>query len=108
MPVLLSGDILGSTTVTNTVVPTWPQGLLVALLRAGLQLCVGEHLSERESGKTNEVVDAQLEACLSKISDWNRVVIAYEPVWAIGTGKVATPAQAQEVHEVRAARFTVS
>ncbi|PFH35176.1 triose-phosphate isomerase TPI-I [Besnoitia besnoiti] len=62
-------------------------------------LCVGEHLSDRESGKTNDVVDAQLGACLSKISDWDRVVIAYEPVWAIGTGKVATPAQAQEVHE---------
>ncbi|KEP67531.1 UNVERIFIED_CONTAM: triose-phosphate isomerase TPI-I [Hammondia hammondi] len=62
-------------------------------------LCVGEQLKDREANKTNDVVDAQLAACLPKISDWDRVVIAYEPVWAIGTGKVATPAQAQEVHE---------
>eukprot|EP00999_Lentomonas_sp_LEN2_P000349 NODE_1350_length_895_cov_89.187500_g1304_i0.p1 GENE.NODE_1350_length_895_cov_89.187500_g1304_i0~~NODE_1350_length_895_cov_89.187500_g1304_i0.p1 ORF type:complete len:250 (+),score=58.18 NODE_1350_length_895_cov_89.187500_g1304_i0:85-834(+) len=61
-------------------------------------LCCGEHLSDREAGKTTEVVDSQLEAVRAKINDWSRVVIAYEPVWAIGTGKVATPEQAQEVH----------
>lgn len=73
----------------------------IALEEKGMNvaLCVGEHLAEREQGKTNDVVEAQLAACLPKISDWDRVVIAYEPVWAIGTGKVATPAQAQEVHE---------
>lgn len=63
--------------------------------------CIGEHLSEREAGKTLEVNQRQLAAIAGKLSesDWNDVVIAYEPVWAIGTGKVATPEQAQEVHE---------
>jgi len=63
--------------------------------------CIGESLQERESGKTNEVVERQVKAYQEKISNdqYNRVVIAYEPVWAIGTGKVATPQHAQEVHE---------
>lgn len=61
--------------------------------------CCGESLEERESGKTIEVVSAQLEALKSQISDWSKVVIAYEPIWAIGTGKVATTEQAQEVHK---------
>lgn len=65
-------------------------------------ICIGELLSERESNKTMEVCKAQLDAVIPVISDWSRVVIAYEPVWAIGTGKVATPQQAQEVHrEIR-------
>lgn len=61
-------------------------------------ICIGELLEERESGKTMEVCKTQLEAVIPKITNWSRVVIAYEPVWAIGTGKVATPEQAQEVH----------
>lgn len=63
--------------------------------------CVGEHLSERESNQTNKVVEGQLEAIRGKLNEaqWAKIVIAYEPVWAIGTGKVATPAQAQEVHD---------
>eukprot|EP00871_Galdieria_phlegrea_P000404 jgi/Galph1/1364/GphlegSOOS_G6101.1 len=70
-------------------------------LTAGLRviLCIGEQLSEREAGKTFEVCERQLQAVAKEIEDWSSVVIAYEPVWAIGTGKVATPQQAQEVHE---------
>ncbi|PKA56395.1 Triosephosphate isomerase, cytosolic [Apostasia shenzhenica] len=60
--------------------------------------CVGETLEQREAGSTVDVVAAQTKAIADRISDWKNVVIAYEPVWAIGTGKVATPAQAQEVH----------
>jgi len=69
-------------------------------LAAGLRviLCIGESLEERERGVTDEVNRRQLSACIPMIRDWDRVVIAYEPVWAIGTGKVATPAQAQEAH----------
>jgi len=59
-------------------------------------LCIGELLEEREAGKTDEVNKRQLAACLPKIKDWSKIVIAYEPVWAIGTGKVATPEQAEE------------
>lgn len=67
----------------------------------GVIACIGETLAERESGKTNEVVERQVKAYQEKIAldQYDRVVIAYEPVWAIGTGKVATPAQAQEVHD---------
>lgn len=63
-------------------------------------LCVGETLQEREAGQTTQVVESQLRAVVTVLneSDWGRVVIAYEPVWAIGTGKVATAGQAQEVH----------
>merc|ERR1712125_195259 len=69
-------------------------------LAAGLRviLCIGETLEEREKGVTNDVNERQLRACIPKIRDWDKVVIAYEPVWAIGTGKVATPDQAQEAH----------
>lgn len=69
-------------------------------LEAGLKVipCIGEKLEERESNRTEEVVFAQMKALVPNISDWSRVVIAYEPVWAIGTGKTATPEQAQEVH----------
>ncbi len=64
-------------------------------------LCIGETLEEREAGKTLDVLQAQLAAGLGNVSDERMadVVIAYEPVWAIGTGKTATPAQAQEAHE---------
>jgi triosephosphate isomerase len=61
-------------------------------------LCVGETLAEREQGVTMNVITAQLGAVLAYVKDWTNIVIAYEPVWAIGTGKVATPEQAQEVH----------
>jgi len=66
--------------------------------------CCGESLEEREAGDTIAVVTRQLAALKAKIAaaDWQKVVIAYEPIWAIGTGKVATTAQAQEVHaEIR-------
>jgi triosephosphate isomerase len=63
-------------------------------------LCVGETLAEREAGRTLEVVERQTGKALEKLSpdEAARSVLAYEPVWAIGTGKVATPQQAQEVH----------
>ncbi len=60
-------------------------------------VCVGETLQERESGRTNEVVQKQIKEGLKDV-DIGQVIIAYEPVWAIGTGKNATPAQAEEVH----------
>ncbi|PPQ70941.1 hypothetical protein CVT25_013290 [Psilocybe cyanescens] len=74
---------------------------------AGLKVifCIGETLEQRESGKTAEVCEEQLKAFVgvSKEVDWSKIVIAYEPVWAIGTGKVATSAQAQETHaDIRA------
>ena len=73
-----------------------------AALAAGLTpvLCVGELLEERESGKTMDVVTAQFDESLAGLSDADvqKTVIAYEPVWAIGTGKTASPEQAQEVH----------
>jgi len=69
-------------------------------LQSGLNVipCFGEKLEEREAGRTMEVCFQQLSAIAANVSDWSRVVLAYEPVWAIGTGKTATPAQAQEVH----------
>ncbi|KRT82538.1 hypothetical protein AMK59_3405, partial [Oryctes borbonicus] len=70
-------------------------------LENGLKViaCVGETLDEREAGKTEEVVFRQTQAIKDQISNWDNVVIAYEPVWAIGTGKTATPQQAQDVHQ---------
>ncbi|CAL5322503.1 unnamed protein product [Camellia sinensis] len=69
-------------------------------LSQGLKViaCIGETLEQRESGCTMDVVAAQTKAISEKVSNWANVVLAYEPVWAIGTGKVASPAQAQEVH----------
>ncbi len=71
-------------------------------LAGGLQpiLCVGETLAERETGKTGEVVAKQVAAAIDRagIAAFSKAVVAYEPVWAIGTGKTASSAQAQEVH----------
>jgi triosephosphate isomerase len=73
-----------------------------AALRAGLSpiICVGETLAERDAGETLGRIGTQLDAAIRDISnpDLDRCVIAYEPVWAIGTGRNATPAQAEEVH----------
>jgi len=73
-----------------------------AALAAGLApvLCVGETLEEREAGQTEAVVERQLDAVINRvgIDAFSRAIIAYEPVWAIGTGLTATPQQAQNVH----------
>jgi triosephosphate isomerase len=71
-----------------------------AIYGAGLSLvhCVGEKLDERDGNQTLAVVEKQLKELNSKMQDPKRLVIAYEPVWAIGTGRNATDAQAQEVH----------
>jgi triosephosphate isomerase len=68
-------------------------------------LCVGETLEERESGRTEEVVARQLGAVL-KSNDFGNAVLAYEPVWAIGTGRNATPEQAQAVHAFLRSRLS--
>jgi triosephosphate isomerase len=73
----------------------------VAVLAAGITpiVCVGETLAEREAGGTERVVLRQLAAVLTAVADAAaRLVVAYEPVWAIGTGRTATPQQAQAVH----------
>jgi triosephosphate isomerase len=81
----------------------------VAAQAAGIVpiLCVGETLEEREAGTTEAVVDEQLDAVLGAagIGAFARAVIAYEPVWAIGTGMTATPEQAQDVHRHIRARL---
>jgi triosephosphate isomerase len=71
-----------------------------AVYSGGLTLvhCVGEKLEERDAGTTFAVVEAQLRELSNSMQDPDRIVIAYEPVWAIGTGRNATDAQAQEVH----------
>lgn len=73
----------------------------LAAIQSGLipVVCLGETLSERESGLTQKVVARQLNAVVKALADQlNQIVIAYEPVWAIGTGKTASAEQAQEVH----------
>ncbi|HEY1602651.1 MAG TPA: triose-phosphate isomerase [Pirellulales bacterium] len=78
------------------------RGKTVAALAAGLTpiVCVGETLDQRSAGQTHNVIRDQINGSLAGLSaeDCTRTVIAYEPVWAIGTGQVATPEQAQEVH----------
>ena len=75
---------------------------VIAALQVNLTpiVCVGELLAEREAGRTSEVNRTQIEGSLAGLGaeQVSQIVIAYEPVWAIGTGKVATPAQAEEVH----------
>ncbi|MDR2884095.1 MAG: triose-phosphate isomerase [Deferribacteraceae bacterium] len=72
------------------------------VLKAGMSviLCVGELLEERESGNANSVVVSQLTKGLANVASLSDIVIAYEPVWAIGTGKTASPADAQAMHKV--------
>jgi triosephosphate isomerase len=71
--------------------------------------CVGETLAEREGGATEEVVLRQLDAVLAQVGDAAaRLVVAYEPVWAIGTGRTASSAQAQAVHATLRARLTAA
>jgi triosephosphate isomerase (TIM) len=74
----------------------------LAAVAAGLTpiVCVGETLAQREAGQTNAIVAAQLDAVLRLLdaADLAKIVLAYEPVWAIGTGKTATPQMAQDVH----------
>jgi triosephosphate isomerase (TIM) len=76
----------------------------VTALKAGLVplVCVGETLAEREGGRTEQVVLRQVTAVVDRVAkeDWPRIVLAYEPVWAIGTGKNATPDDAAQVHEL--------
>jgi triosephosphate isomerase (TIM) len=77
---------------------------LGATLKAGMipLVCMGETLAEREGGRTEQVVTRQVAALQERISPehWSRVVLAYEPVWAIGTGRNATPDDAAQVHEL--------
>ncbi|MFT6308167.1 MAG: triosephosphate isomerase [Halioglobus sp.] len=81
----------------------------MAVQQAGLTpiLCVGETLEQREAGNVESVIAEQLDAVLEAagIEAFDNMVVAYEPVWAIGTGKTATPEQAQEVHALIRARI---
>jgi triosephosphate isomerase (TIM) len=80
-------------------------------IAAGLTpiVCVGETLDEREAGQTEQVVQRQLEAVMAQLAgnDLAKLVVAYEPIWAIGTGKTATPQMAQDVHAFLRSRIAV-
>mmetsp|Transcript_5395 Transcript_5395/g.9327 ORF Transcript_5395/g.9327 Transcript_5395/m.9327 type:complete len:298 (+) Transcript_5395:85-978(+) len=69
-------------------------------LECGLAViaCIGESLDQRNGGELFTVLEGQVQAVVDHVKDWSKIVVAYEPVWAIGTGVVATPDQAQEVH----------
>lgn len=75
-------------------------GKTLRALSCGLTpiVCVGETLEEREAGQTGQIVSSQLSAVLDAVDGLEKIVVAYEPVWAIGTGKTATPEMAQQVH----------
>jgi triosephosphate isomerase len=110
----VSGPMLASVGCTHVIVghserrqlfgdtDEWVARKVGAALRAGLTpiLCVGETLQEREANETWAVIDRQVRAALFGLDSAaiQRFILAYEPVWAIGTGRVATPGQAQEVH----------
>jgi len=65
-------------------------------------ICIGENLKEREENKTMDVIKGQLDTIIGAVKNWGNSALAYEPVWAIGTGKTASPEQAEEVHsEIR-------
>lgn len=112
LPLGVSHVILGHSERRHYFIETNPQirDKVEAALEAGLTpiLCVGETLTEREAGETESVVAGQLEGCLEgiEISEAEDLVVAYEPVWAIGTGKTATPEQAQETHAFIRAKLT--
>jgi triosephosphate isomerase len=91
---------------TNEIVGKKARAVLAAGL--GAIVCVGESLADRDGGRTLAVVDDQIAAALAGIdaTSATRLVIAYEPVWAIGTGRTASPAQAQEVHAHLRTRLT--
>lgn len=78
----------------------WLRRKVMASLEAGLSViyCVGETLGQRDASETMVVVESQIDECLDGGLDASRITLAYEPVWAIGTGRNATPEQAQEVH----------
>ena len=77
---------------------------VTAVLKAGLAplICVGETLAEREGGRTEQVIQRQVYAILERVPlpEWDRIRLAYEPVWAIGTGRTASPDDAAQVHEL--------
>uniref|UniRef100_A0A2I3HDN4 Triosephosphate isomerase n=1 Tax=Nomascus leucogenys TaxID=61853 RepID=A0A2I3HDN4_NOMLE len=67
--------------------------------RLGVIACIGEKLDEREAGIIEKVVFEQTKVITDNVKDWSKVILAYDPVWATGTGKTATPQQVQEVHK---------
>ena len=77
---------------------------VTAVLKAGAAplICVGETLAEREGGRTEQVIQRQVYAILERVPlpEWDRIRLAYEPVWAIGTGRTASPDDAAQVHEL--------
>ncbi len=83
---------------TNEIVNKKTRAALLASLKP--IVCIGETLTERDGGKVEEVLDTQLKGSLAGLSakDLGEIVLAYEPVWAIGTGRTATPQQAQQAH----------
>jgi triosephosphate isomerase len=88
----------------------WVAEKVKAALDAGLTpiVCVGETLAQREAEMTESVIAAQLDAvhAVMGVDGWSQVIVAYEPVWAIGTGRTATPEQAQSVHAFIRARIS--